>query len=106
MAKRPHDPDPASGYASRNGWDHDYETYSDFDLPTYVGPVSFSKLPWVDDPAELCRLGVDVAIVGAPFDDASATGPAPGSGRGRSARPTTPRGASTPCSSTSTRSRC
>ncbi len=70
MAKRPHDPDPASGYASRNGWDHDYETYSDFDLPTYVGPVSFSKLPWVDDPAELRRLGVDVAIVGAPFDDA------------------------------------
>jgi agmatinase len=70
VAKRPHDPEPASGYASRNGWDHDYETYSDFDLPTYVGPVSFSKLPWVDDPAELRRLGVDVAIVGAPFDDA------------------------------------
>ena len=28
------------------------------------------NLPWITDPAELRRLGVDVAIVGAPFDDA------------------------------------
>ncbi|MBA3236632.1 MAG: agmatinase [Chloroflexi bacterium] len=28
------------------------------------------NLPWVEDPAELRRRGVDVAIVGAPFDDA------------------------------------
>ena len=28
------------------------------------------KLPWVTDPAEIRRLGADVAIVGAPFDDA------------------------------------
>ena len=28
------------------------------------------KLPWITDPAELRRLSVDVAIVGAPFDDA------------------------------------
>ena len=32
--------------------------------------MSFGKLPWIDDPDELRRLGVDVAIVGAPFDDA------------------------------------
>jgi agmatinase len=70
VAKRPHDPEPASGYASRNGWDGDYETFSDYDLPSYVGPVSFGKLPWIDDPAELRRMAVDVAVVGAPFDDA------------------------------------
>ena len=33
-------------------------------------PVDFSKLPWVTDPDELRRREVDVAIVGAPFDDA------------------------------------
>ena len=43
MAERQHDPD----FASLNGWDGDFETYDDFDLPTYVGPVSFSRLPWV-----------------------------------------------------------
>ncbi len=59
-----------SGFANRNGWDHPYEVFSDFDLPTYVGPVSFMKLPWVTEPAELRRQEVDVAIVGAPFDDA------------------------------------
>jgi agmatinase len=48
----------------------DYERYTDFDLPTYVGPVSFMKLPWVTDVAALRAQAVDVAIVGAPFDDA------------------------------------
>src|SRR6185369_9144250 len=51
------------------GWDREITRYSDFDLPTYVGPVSFSKLPWITDPAELSARGVDVAIVGAPYDD-------------------------------------
>ena len=60
----------ASGFAAANGWDRDYETYSDFDLPTYVGPTTFMNLPWVTDPAELHARAVDVAIVGAPFDDA------------------------------------
>ena len=74
MAERPHDPDldrdPDPDVASRNGWDRPYETYDDFDLPTYVGPVSFMKLPWITDPVELRRREVDVAIIGAPFDDA------------------------------------
>jgi agmatinase len=65
VAERQHDPD----FASLNGWDADFETYDDFDLPTYVGPVSFSRLPWVTDPTELRARGVDVAIVGAPYDD-------------------------------------
>ena len=64
MAERPVD------FAAANGWDREYETYNDFDLPTYVGPSTFMNLPWITDPAELRRRNVDVAIVGAPFDDA------------------------------------
>jgi agmatinase len=60
----------ADGFAAANGWDIAFDEFEQFDLPTYVGPVSFMKLPWVEDPAELRRRGVDVAIVGAPFDDA------------------------------------
>jgi len=56
-------------FASRNGWDKPFEVYDDFDLPPYVGPSTFCNLPWVTDPAELVERGVDVAIVGAPFDD-------------------------------------
>lgn len=56
-------------FASQWGWDRPFEVYDDFDLPTYVGPSTFSNLPWVTDPAELERRHVDVAIVGAPFDD-------------------------------------
>jgi agmatinase len=69
VAERPIDP-PASDFAVANGWDQEFEMYADFDLPTYVGPVSFMKLPWIDDPDELRRRAPDVAIVGAPFDDA------------------------------------
>ena len=70
MTERSPDQGPRPDFASRHGWDAEFETYSDFDLPTYVGPVSFMKLPWVTDPAEIRALGTDVAIVGAPFDDA------------------------------------
>jgi agmatinase len=66
VAERPHDLD----FAAVNGWDREYETFTDFDLPTYVGPTTFMNLPWITDPAELRRRAVDVAIVGAPFDDA------------------------------------
>ncbi len=65
-----HDSPSKGGFGAANGWDAAFEAYDDFDLPTYVGPVSFMKLPWVEDPAELRRRGVDVAIVGAPFDNA------------------------------------
>jgi agmatinase len=57
-------------FARLNGWDRDWETYEDFDLPSYVGPTTFMNLPWITDPAELRSRNVDVAIVGAPFDDA------------------------------------
>ena len=58
------------GFAARNGWDADFPVFSDYDLPVYVGPSTFQNLPWITDPAELRARNVDVAIVGAPFDDA------------------------------------
>jgi len=64
VAERLHD------FAARNGWDREYEHYSDYDLPVYVGPSTFQKLPWITDPAELRARKVDAAIIGAPFDDA------------------------------------
>ena len=75
VADRPHgrgaDSTPGDGgFAAANGWDREYEIYSDFELPTYVGPTTFMNLPWITDPAELRARAVDVAIVGAPFDDA------------------------------------
>jgi formimidoylglutamase len=69
VADRPDDAGTLD-FAARNGWDRAYQAYDDFDLPTYVGLPTFMRLPWVTDPAELRRLEVDVAIVGAPFDDA------------------------------------
>ena len=60
---------PDSPLASRNGWDQDFEVFADFDLPPYVGPSTFSNLPWITDPAELRRREVDIAIIGAPLDD-------------------------------------
>jgi agmatinase len=76
-ARPPSDPLPkprhvhgaADDYAAQWGWDREFEVFSDFDLPTYVGPSTFSNLPWVEDPAELEARNVDVAILGAPFDD-------------------------------------
>jgi agmatinase len=59
-----------SDYARLNGWDREFDVYDDFDLPIYVGPSTFQNLPWVTDPDEIRRRGADVAIVGAPFDDA------------------------------------
>jgi agmatinase len=59
----------APHYGAQWGWDREYEVFDDFDLPTYVGPSTFSNLPWVTAPVELQARRVDVAIVGAPFDD-------------------------------------
>jgi agmatinase len=56
-------------YGRHWGWDAEFEVFDDFNLPTYVGPVTFSNLPWIDDPAEIARRKADVAVIGAPFDD-------------------------------------
>ncbi len=57
-------------YARINGWDRDYPTFQAPDTPSYVGPVSYCQRPVVTDARELARLRPDVAIIGAPFDDA------------------------------------
>src|SRR5262245_16200573 len=44
--------------------------FSDFHLPAYVGSTTFQKLPLCADDASLVASGAEVAIVGAPFDDA------------------------------------
>jgi agmatinase len=69
VSERPIDSGPDAGYAALNGWDGSFEVFPDFDLPTYVGLPTFARLPWITDPAELRNRNVDVAIVGAPFDD-------------------------------------
>jgi len=70
VAERPHDPGRVD-FAARNGWDGAYEAFDDFDLPSYVGLPTFMRLPWVPDAADLLARGADVAIIGAPFDDAT-----------------------------------
>src|SRR5207302_217317 len=60
----------APDFAKINGWDKAFETFADFDLPTYLGGPTFQKLPAISDPAALRAQSVDVAIIGAPFDDA------------------------------------
>jgi agmatinase len=69
VADRPHDAGDVD-FAARNGWDRAFEAYDDFDLPTYVGLPTFMKLPWIPDAAALAARKPDIAIVGAPFDDA------------------------------------
>ena len=56
-------------FARMHGWDRDYRSYIQPEVPTYVGPVSFSKRPWVEDAAALMLRAPDVAIVGAPIDE-------------------------------------
>ena len=57
-------------YAALNGWDRDYPRFPDEDRPVYVGSTTFGKRPLVEDAEELRARRADVAIVGAPFDDA------------------------------------
>lgn len=47
-----------------------YTAYDDFNLPAYVGLPTFQKLPLVTDADALAARRPNVAIVGAPFDDA------------------------------------
>jgi agmatinase len=71
VSDRPHPSDDPlrRDFAAANGWDVEYEHFDDFDLPTYVGVQTFSKLPWVADAADIAARRADVAVVGVPFDD-------------------------------------
>ncbi len=69
MPERPHHA-YQSEFATKNGWNREYEAFDDFDLPTYVGMPTFMKLPYVPDADELAKRKADIAVIGAPFDDA------------------------------------
>ena len=93
-------------FAAANGWDREYETYSDFELPTYVGPDHVHE-PAVDHrPGRAPRAGRRRrdrrrAVRRRRQPPARARA----SGRARSARRSTPRARSTRSSSASSRSR-
>jgi agmatinase len=55
--------------------DQEFGEFEDFDLPSYVGSTTFQKLPLYPDEESLGRAGAEVAIVGAPFDDAASHRP-------------------------------
>ena len=57
-------------FAASNGWDLDFPRFDGVDRPSYVGSTTFAKRPLVEDAEALRQRGPDVAIVGAPFDDA------------------------------------
>ena len=53
----------------------EFSEYEDYVLPSYVGGTSFHKLPLCPDDETLAASGAEVAIVGAPFDDATSNRP-------------------------------
>jgi len=58
-------------FARLNGWDRPYEVFVLPEIPAYTGvSLSFCNRPLVEDPLELARRSPDVAIVGAPVDEA------------------------------------
>ncbi len=58
-------------FAYLNGWDLPYEVFVPPEIPTYTGTsVTFAHRQLVEDPVELVRRAPDIAIVGAPMDEA------------------------------------
>ncbi|HET7829443.1 MAG TPA: agmatinase, partial [Candidatus Limnocylindrales bacterium] len=58
-------------FARVNGWDRPYDVFVPPEIPGYTGVrLSFCQRPLVEDPEELESRAPDVAIVGAPMDDA------------------------------------
>jgi agmatinase len=53
----------------------EFTEFDDFDMPSYVGSTTFQKLPLCPDDGSLAASGAEVAIVGAPFDDAASNRP-------------------------------
>jgi len=58
-------------FARLNGWDRPYEVFLRPEIPAYTGvSLSFCNRPLVEDANELAKLAPDVAIIGAPVDEA------------------------------------
>jgi agmatinase len=53
----------------------EFTEFPDFELPSYVGSTTFQKLPLCPDDESLAASGAEVAIVGAPFDEAASNRP-------------------------------
>jgi agmatinase len=53
----------------------EFTEFEDFDLPSFVGSTTFQKLPSCPDDESLGASGAEIAIVGAPFDDATSNRP-------------------------------
>lgn len=62
--------DRPTDYGALNGWDRPYPVFDPPEIPNYAGAVTWCKRPLVEDIVELHRRRPDVAILGAPFDDA------------------------------------
>ena len=58
-------------FAQLNGWDRTYEVFVPPEMPAYTGvQLTFCRRPLIEDADELARRRPDVAIVGAPIDEA------------------------------------
>jgi agmatinase len=58
-------------FARANGWDLPYDVFVAPEIPGYTGVrLSFCQRPLIEDPEELAMRAPDVAIIGAPMDDA------------------------------------
>jgi agmatinase len=58
-------------FARLNGWDASYEMFERPEIPAYTGVInSYCNRPLIEDQAELAARAPDIAIVGAPFDEA------------------------------------
>ena len=55
--------------------DEEFDEFDHYDLPSFVGSATFQKLPLCPDDETLAASGAEVAIVGAPFDDAASNRP-------------------------------
>ena len=62
--------EPRFEYGRIHGWDGVFETHDESDMPVYTGMPTYCKRPYVPDARALMERRPDVAIVGAPLDDA------------------------------------
>ena len=60
---------PPADHGRPQEWDQPWPSVPPADLPTYVGPVTWCRRPYLPDPEALRQRRPDVAILGVPFDD-------------------------------------
>lgn len=60
---------PTADHGRPEEWDHPWPPVGPNDLPTYVGPVTWCRRPYVPSIDALRARRPDVAVVGVPFDD-------------------------------------